>query len=117
MTKVTGMGVPGMAVTVMAVYRPKPGQAAELDRLVAEHLPILRAEGLVTNYPSTVLKAADGTVIEIFEWVSAAAIDQAHGKPAVMALWARFGTVCDYLPIAALTEAQQIFSPFTRIQP
>ena len=102
-------------VTVLAVYRPKPGKAAELDRLVAGHLAILRAEGLVTDYPSTVLKSRDGTIVEIFEWVSADAIDRAHANPAVMALWARFGAACDYLPIADLPEAKQMFSPFTRM--
>jgi len=102
-------------VTVLAVYRPKPGKAADLDRLVAEHLPILRAEGLVTDYPATVLKAADGAIVEIFEWVSQAAIDQAHANEAVMALWARFGAACDYLPIADLPEAKQLFSPFARV--
>lgn len=103
------------AVTVLAVYRPKPGKAADLDRLVAGHVAILRTEGLATDYPPTVLKAADGTVVEIFEWVSAAAIDAAHGNAAVMALWAEFGAVCDYLPIADLKEAKQMFSPFTRV--
>ena len=103
------------AVTVLAVYRPKPGKAEALDRLVIEHLPILRAEGLATDHPATVLKAADGTVVEIFEWVSKDAIDRAHANPAVAALWARFAAACDYLPIADLPEAKQIFSPFTRV--
>ena len=103
------------AVTVLAVYRPKPGQSEALDHLVTEHLPILRAEGLATDHPATVLKAADGSVVEIFEWVSADAIDRAHANPAVMALWARFAAACDYLPIADLPEAKQMFSPFTRV--
>jgi quinol monooxygenase YgiN len=102
-------------VTVLAVYRPKPDKAAELDQLVSEHLPVLRAEGLATDYPSTVLKAADGTIVEIFEWVSQDAIDGAHANKAVMALWKRFGAACDYLPIADLPEAKQLFSPFTRV--
>ena len=86
-----GRNRPMTAVTVLAVYRPKPGKAEALDRLMIEHLPILRAEGLATDHPATVLKAADGTVVEIFEWVSKDAIDRAHAIPAVMALWARFG--------------------------
>ena len=102
-------------VTVLAVYRPKPGKAAELDRLVAGHLAILRAEGLVTDYPSTVLKSADGTVVEIFEWVSEAAIETAHTNPAVLRMWGEFGQACDYLPIADLPEAKQMFSPFARV--
>ncbi len=104
-------------VTVLAVYRPKPGKAADLDRLVAGHLPILRGEGLATDYPATVLRAADGTIVEIFEWVSQAAIDTAHDNATVMAMWAEFGQACDYLPIADLPEAQQMFSPFARVTP
>jgi len=102
-------------VTVLAVYRPKPGKAAELDRLVASHVDILRAEGLATDYPPTVLTAADGTIVEVFEWVSQAAIDAAHGNPAVVAMWGEFGAACDYLPIADLPEAKEMFSPFTRV--
>jgi quinol monooxygenase YgiN len=103
-------------VTVLAVYRPKPGKAADLDRLVAGHLVILRAQGLVTDYPATVLKAADGTLVEMFEWVSQAAIDTAHTNAAVLAMWQEFGAACDYLPVADLPEAKQMFSPFTRIE-
>lgn len=102
-------------VTVLAVYRPKPGKSEELDRLVAGHLTILRGQGLVTEYPETVLKAADGTIVELFEWVSQAAIDGAHANPAVLAMWDEFGAACDYLPIADLPEARQLFSPFTRV--
>jgi hypothetical protein len=58
-------------VTVLAVYRPKPGKAA--------------------------------------------AIDAAHGNPAVIAMWGEFGAACDYLPIADLPGAKEMFSPFTRV--
>ena len=49
----------------------------------------------------------------MFEWRSAKAIEAAHANPTVQALWEEFGAACDYLPIAALPEAQQLFSEFT----
>ena len=58
-----------MASISVACYRPKPGCEEELLELVRNHLPPLRAEGLVTDRPSIVMRTADGTVIEIFEWV------------------------------------------------
>lgn len=55
---------------------------------------------------------ADGTVVEVFEWLSTAAIERAHSSPAVQALWADFNAACDYLPMAELPEAKRIFSEF-----
>lgn len=97
---------------VIAVYRPRPGMEAQLLAAVGKHMPVLRAEGLITDRPAHVMRAADGAVIEVFEWLSTAAIERAHNDPAVQALWAEFGAACDYLPIASLPEAQHIFSEF-----
>lgn len=97
---------------VIAAYRPKPGMAAQLLDAVGRHMPVLRAEGLISDRTAHVMRAADGTVIEVFEWLSTAAIERAHSSPAVQALWAEFGAACDYVPIAAVPEAQQIFSEF-----
>ena len=58
------------------------------------------------------MQASDGTIIEVFEWRSHEAIEQAHHNPAVLALWAEFEAVCDYVPIAALPESLHPFSEF-----
>lgn len=102
---------------VIAVYRPKPGRRRELLEIVAGHPALLRAEGLVTERPFQVWTAADGTVLEIFEWASQAAIGDAHGNPRVMALWERFGEVCDYPPLAEVPEASVVFAGFRPIDP
>ena len=57
-------------------------------------------------------QVVDGTVVEVFEWRSAEAIQQAHHNPAVQALWAEFGAACDYLRPAELADAQQMFAEF-----
>ena len=97
---------------VVVAYRPVADRTAEFLACLRDHLPVLRAEGLATERPPVVLRAASGAFVEIFEWRSDRAIEQAHGNPAVQALWARFGACCDYVPLASLPEAQQPFSPF-----
>jgi hypothetical protein len=97
---------------VIAAYRPKAGCEQRLLSAVGRHAGVLRAEGLMTDRPAHVMRAVDGTVVEVFEWRSTAAIERAHSNPAVQALWAEFGAACDYVPVAGVAEAQQIFSEF-----
>ena len=98
--------------TVIGCYRPKPGQAAVLDELVRGHVPALQRLGLATDRAATTLRAADGTVVEVFEWASAAAIAAAHGHPEVQALWAAFGACSDHVTLSQLPEAQGLFAEF-----
>jgi quinol monooxygenase YgiN len=101
---------------VIVAYAPKPGREEDLIDAVRKHIRVLRAENLVSERPAYVMRAADGTVVEVFEWRSADAIDQAHVNPAVQALWAEFGEVCDYRPVASLAETQQWFAEFDSIE-
>ncbi len=105
-----------MGVMVIALFRPKPGKEAQLLACTHDHLPILRAQGLATDRPSTVLRAADGTLLEIFEWVSQAAIDAAHTNPAVHALWERYAACCDYVTLGDLAEAKAMFPGFALVE-
>jgi quinol monooxygenase YgiN len=104
-----------MGVIVIVAYRPHPGKEAELAALVAEHVPVLRAAGLATARAPVIAKAADGTVVEVFEWVSEKAVELAHANEAVRALWERFELVCDYVPVGELPEASGLFSSFTPV--
>jgi hypothetical protein len=97
---------------VIVAYAPKPGMADQLIAAVRKHLQVLRAEGLVTDRPASVMRAADGTIVEVFEWRTAEAIAEAHSNPAVQALWAEFGAACDYRPLQSLAECQQLFAEF-----
>ena len=106
-----------MGVTVMALFRPKPGKDGDLMACMRDHLPILRTQGLATDRPTTVLRAKDGTLVEIFEWVSQAAIDAAHANPAVLALWKRYADCCDYVTLADLPEARAMFPGFEHVTP
>jgi quinol monooxygenase YgiN len=101
-----------MGSIAVAYYKPRPGHEEALMELVRNHLPPLRAEGLVTGRPSIVMRAKDGTVIEVFEWVSQDAIAGAHKNPVVLDLWKRFEAVCWYETPSNLAEFQNMFSHF-----
>ena len=104
-----------MGRIVIVAYQPKAGKAAELKHLVSKHVPRLKKEGLVSDRQPVVLEAFDGTVIEIFEWLSAEAIQQAHQNRVVHEMWAEFEAVCTYVPLNSLSEAGNIFAEFTAI--
>ncbi len=100
---------------VIVAYAPKPGMGAALELAIEKHLRVLREEGLVTERSASVMRAADGTILEVFEWRSAEAIREAHGNPAVQALWGEFGAACDYRPLSTIAEAQQLFAEFESV--
>lgn len=98
---------------VIACYRPKPGKAADLKALMKTHLSTLASEGLVSDRASIMMEAADGTVLEVFEWKSAEAIASAHSNPVVHAMWERYAAVSDYVKLTDVAEAGNLFSEFT----
>jgi len=104
-----------MGQFTIAAYRPRPGRAEVLMQLVREHHPILHREGLATGRTPYVMRAADGTLIEVFEWTSSGSSSEAHHNAAVQALWARFNEACDYVSLSALTEGQAPFASFVPV--
>jgi diadenosine tetraphosphate (Ap4A) HIT family hydrolase len=104
-----------MGRIVIACYRPKPGMKDRLLELTRSHVGRLRNAGLVTERAPIALEAQDGTVVEVFEWASREAIERAHADPRVQELWREFGEVCDYVPIADLDEAKQLFAEFAPV--
>ena len=97
---------------VIVAFKPKPDKQEELAALVAKHIHVLRSQNLVTDKAAYVMHAANGTVIEVFEWRAPEAIAEAHANPAVQTLWGEFANVCTYVPLASLDEAQQMFAEF-----
>ncbi|WP_229679050.1 hypothetical protein [Dyella caseinilytica] len=99
---------------MIVAYRPKPGREEDLDALVREHVPCLRALGLVTERPAQAMRAKDGTVVEVFEWANGA-IEAAHNSSRVADLWERFANTCDYVPLCELPEGAATFAEFEPI--
>ena len=104
-----------MGRITIAVYRPREGREKDLLRLVKEHLPILMKEGLITDRKSIVMQAADKSIVEVFEWKSKQAIENAHTNAAVLELWNRFNEVCDYTIPVNVKEFHAMFSEFEPI--
>jgi quinol monooxygenase YgiN len=104
-----------MGQIVIVAYQPKPGRTNELKELVNMHVPRLKQEGLVTERMPVILQSCNGTIIEVFEWRSAEAIQQAHQNPAVHTMWGEFAAVCDYVPLNTLNETANIFAEFTAL--
>ncbi len=97
---------------MIVAYRPKAGKEAELLALVRARVPTLRQEGLVTARVPVIMRAQDGTIIEVSEWKSPEAIDAAHKNPNVLAMWNKFFAICDCVPLKTLAEAEEMFAGF-----
>ena len=102
---------------VIAAYQPKPGQERALLAAVGKHRHVLLTENLISDRPPCLMRSTNGTIVEVFEWLSSEAIERAHSNPAVEALWAEFAAACDFVPIGRLAEAQQMFAEFDSLAP
>jgi quinol monooxygenase YgiN len=106
--------MPGVCVIV--AYRPKPGKEDDLLELVRSRVPTLRKEGFVSDRAPTIMRARDGTILEVSEWKSREAIDAAHKNPNVLAMWERFFALCDCVPLNTLAEAGEMFAGFEPVE-
>ena len=104
-------------VIVIVGYKPKPGKTSdEVLTIVRRRMPLLRSEGLVTDRVPTIMRCRDGTIIEVSEWKSRAAIDAAHKNPSVLALWNTMFAVCECVPLKTLPETEETFAGFEPLE-
>jgi hypothetical protein len=102
-----------MGRIVVIAYQPKQGKAHKLNELINSHVTRLKEEGLVTERQPIVFEASNGTIVEIFEWLSTEAIQHAHQNKTVHQMWAEFDAVCTYVPLNTLSETGSMFAEFT----
>lgn len=103
-------------ILVIVAYRPKPGREKELLEIVRNRVPALHKEGLVTDRVPVIMRAKDGTIIEVSEWKSHEAIEEAHKNPRVLAMWDKFFALCDCVPLKEVPEAETMFAGFEPIE-
>ena len=96
---------------VIVGYRPKPGCEVALLALVRGHVPTLRGLGLASDRPTLAMRSTEGVILEVFEWREGA-MAAAHRHPDVLAMWERFGAVCDHVRLSELPETQELFATF-----
>ncbi len=97
---------------VFALYKPHPGKDAELLKLVAGHHAVLRQFELVTNRVPVICRSANGTIIEVFEWVSEDAHKRAHEHPQIAAIWELMAEIGGMPTLGSLPEAAHTFPHF-----
>ncbi len=105
-----------MGQFVIATYRPKSGKEEALKAALQGHVDVLRAEGLATAHPVIRMAAADGTLLEIFEWAQEDAVSQAQGNQAVQEIWRTLELLCDHVPLKSLDEAAERFAHFNALE-
>ena len=97
---------------VFALYRPRKGKDKALEKLIAKHVPTLRKLGLATGRAPVVARSRNGTYIEVFEWESEDAVEEAHEHPQVAQIWEAMGQVCEFSKLEALPEIKDEFPHF-----
>jgi len=100
----------------IACYRPKLGQEQALLETIREHAGILRKEGFLTDKRPYVMQARDGTFIEVFEWKSPEAKQEAHQNAAVGKVWQKFSECAEFPPLANLEECRRPFASFVSVK-
>jgi hypothetical protein len=105
-----------MGLVTIACYRPKSGKERDLHQLMREHVPTLRRESLASERSPIIVRAKDGTVVEVFEWASGDAADAAHSNPVVLAMWERFNGACDYVKVSDIAETHDQWASFDPLE-
>jgi hypothetical protein len=97
-----------MGRIVIVAYRPRSGREKALDSLMRRHHGRLRSDGLVIDRPPMLMRAADGTLVEIFEWSAAAPSIDARVKQ----MWSELAEIADAVALRDLPEAAQLVAGF-----
>lgn len=100
----------------IAMYKPNDGKEEQLLEIIEKHTPLLKSEGLITDFQPLLLRSENGTYLELFDWKSVEAKDQAHRNESVMKLWEEMMEVSDMKELSSLAEAGQLFPNFERIK-
>lgn len=81
---------------VMAAYRARHGRFEELCSIVKEKRDFMVGAGYYTERAPYLLVSEEDPdlLIEIFEWKSLEAIDNAHKDPSVHEIWGRMDGIC-----------------------
>ncbi len=104
-----------MSIVAVTVYRPKKGKKAELLSLLKLHLTVLRRGGYVSRRQSYLMSSENGSIVQVFEWLSKKAKEGAHRDQAWLALWPQFNKLCKNDLMKDLPEAKKPFANFDKI--
>ena len=101
---------------VFAIYKPHKNKENELKELISKHVPILKSNNLITDRKPILVQSNNGIYIEIFEWKSNDAVEEAHENPEVKKLWDEMEKVCDFTNLESIEEVREYFPQFKPIK-
>jgi hypothetical protein len=104
-----------VGILVICSYRAKPSREEEARGLLAQHVPILRKHGLVTDRAVTQGEGAGFGFIEVFEWASEGKSRMAPTIAEVAQHWKNMAEAMDFVPLSSLSETQRPFAHFMPI--
>ena len=99
-------------MVVFALYKPHPGKDAEMLKLVARHYPALRKFELVTARVPIVARSANGTIVEVFEWVDGDAHSRVRQHREIAAIWEEMAKIGEMPKLGTLPECAESFPHF-----
>ena len=101
---------------VFAIYKPHKNKENELQELISKHVPILKSNKLITDREPLMVQSKNGIYIEIFEWISNDAVEEAHENSEVQKLWDEMEKVCDFTNLESIEEVREYFPQFKSIK-
>lgn len=100
---------------VIACYKPKEGKEKDLLLLMKTHVPTLQEIGLASARKPIIMKASDGTILEVFGWKSEESIKLAHSHPVVLQMWQKFEVTCHYEKVLNIKDLSDFFPEFEAV--
>jgi len=101
-----------MSILAIATYKPKTGRENDFLKLLTNHIPTLHSEKLISSKDNYVMHSKNGTIIEIFEWLSREAVDKAYETQCYGSFWQQIGERADVVSLNSLEETGQPFAGF-----
>src|SRR5690606_1961965 len=90
------------------LYRPRKGKEDELLRHIRFVFPMLRRNGFLTDRKAVGMKAKDGRILVVFEWMSDESFDKAGEHPEVQEYWMEADRISSFDKPADLPELHHI---------
>ena len=91
---------------VFAVYKPHQNKENKLKKLIFKHIPILKSNKFITDREPILVQSKNGIYIEIFEWKSNEAVEEAHKNPEIQKLWDEMEKVCDFTNLKSIKQTR-----------
>jgi hypothetical protein len=104
-----------MTRSFMVIYRPYRGKEGELLPAVKASYNTLRKNGYVTARSPHLMKAADDSVLILFEWINAQMKEDAQADPEVQKHWMALSKLCVFEKPVNLPEFQLPFPEFETV--